>query len=51
MPEAFADSGVLQRADPQTLEGLGAVSYTHLAARTPDRSQSPSHKAPFPAQK
>ena len=27
MPEALADGGVLQRADPQTLEGLGASGF------------------------
>ena len=27
MLEAFADGGVLQRADPQTLEGLGASGF------------------------
>ena len=27
MIEAFADGGVLQRADPQTLEGLGASGF------------------------
>ena len=27
MPEALTDSGVLQRADPQTLEGLGASGF------------------------
>ena len=52
----YAPPGYADRATP--------VSYTHLdvykrqrysrrphAARTPDRSQSPSHKAPFPAQR
>ena len=27
MLEAFADGGILQRADPQTLEGLGASGF------------------------